>query len=205
MKSLAGILRITDRRPQGPFPTFQRAHLFLAFLTIGEKGAMGRQALASSTGLGEGAIRTVIKRPREEGYADVSASGCHLTTAGRRVYNSTTRRLSPFAALEGSDLTMGASQVAVAVRNGGPVRTGIEQRDSAIRVGALGATTYVIRAGKFTIPGGSSDCEHDFPSDAWGLLRTQLKPTEGDSVILCGSDDEPTARLGAISAAITLL
>jgi len=100
---------------------------------------------------------------------------------------------------------MGAVQVAVLLRGGGgSVRSGIEQRDSAIGVGAAGATTYVIRGSRFTIPGGSDDCERDFPGKAWGQLK-KLKPRNGDVVILCGSDTQESAKLGALSAALTLL
>jgi len=109
------------------------------------------------------------------------------------------------AAIEGSRLTMGAAQVAVSVRGAGDaVKSGIEQRDSAISVGAAGATTYVVRGSRFTIPGGSDDCEKDFPSRTWTALRKRLKPKDGDAVILCGSNKEETARLGALSAALTL-
>lgn len=84
------------------------------------------------------------------------------------------------------------------------VKGGLEQRDSAVRAGAAGATTYVMKGGKFTMPAGSLDCEKEFPSPAWENLRTRLKPRKGDSVILCGSDDETSATLGALSVALTL-
>jgi hypothetical protein len=159
LPTLEGLLHATDKRPLGPFPTFDRSHLLLAFITIGQKGNVGRHALASGSGLGEGAIRTVIKRLKDEGLATVGPSGCRLTTSGKRVYAELAGKLSPALALRNSDLTMGAHQVAVVVRKGGAkVTSGIEQRDSAIKVGAAGATTYIIRDGRFTIPGGSSDC-----------------------------------------------
>jgi hypothetical protein len=199
-------LQIPERKPQGPSPTFERAHLLLAFLTIGESGAIGRNSLAARAGLGEGAVRTVLKRLREEGLADADASGCHLTREGQEVYSSLTRKLTPIATIKGSRLTMGVAQVAVSVRVGGSaVGSGIKQRDSAISVGAEGATTYVIRGKRFTIPGGSNDCEKEFPSRTWTVLRKHLKPRDGDAVILCGSDKEETAKLGALSAALTLL
>ncbi len=206
MQPLVRLLQIRDRKPQGPSPTFERAHLLLAFLTIGESGTIGRHSLAVRAGLGEGAVRTVLKRLREEGFADADASGCHLTRVGQEVHSSLVKRLSPMTAIEGSRLTMGAAQVAVSVRGGGDaVKSGIEQRDSAIGLGAAGATTYVMRGSRFTIPGGSDDCEKDFPSRSWKALREQLRPKDGDAVILCGSDKEETARLGALSAALTLL
>ena len=203
---MEGLLRITNRKPLGPFPTFGSAHLLLAFITIGQKGSVGRHALASNSGLGEGAIRTVIKRLREEGLAKVGSAGCRLTPSGKRVYATLAGRLSPALAVRYSDLTMGAHQVAVVVRKGGAkVTSGIEQRDSAIKVGAAGATTYIIRESRFTIPGGSSDCEHDYPSGVWDVLRKGLRPKEGDSVILCGAALPILANLGAVAAAATLL
>src|SRR5271157_1174263 len=206
LPSLEGLLHITDKKPLGPFPTFDRAHLLLAFVTIGQKGNVGRHALASSAGLGEGAIRTVIKRLREEGLATVGPSGCRLTPNGKRVYSALAGRLSAAIEVRSSDLTMGAHQVGVAVRKGGAkVTSGIEQRDSAIKVGAAGATTYIIRDHRFTIPGGSSDCEHDYPSEVWDVLRKGLEPRENDAVILCGAALPILANLGAIAAATTLL
>ncbi len=206
MLSLEGILRLAEGRPKGPSPSFQTAHLFLAFLTIGTERTIGRQALAERSGLGDGAIRTVLKKLREGGYAEANASGSHLTRSGQKVYDDVMTRLSSMVHLEGTNLTMGSAQAALGVRNAGKaVRSGIEQRDSAIAVGAKGATTYVIKGGKFTVPGGSSDCEKDFPSSAWAVIRTKLKPESGDAVILCGAGTTKMATLGALAAALILL
>jgi len=206
LKPLARLLETPERRPRGPSPTFDRAHLLMAFITIGERGRIGRHSLAVRVGLGEGAVRTVLKRLREEGLADADASGCHLTRGGQAVYSMLARRLSALEEIEGSRLTMGSAQVAICVRSGGgKVRSGIEQRDSAIGVGAAGATTYVVRDSRFTIPGGSDDCERDFPSRVWVALKRRLKPMDGDAVVLCGSGEGETARLGALSAALSLL
>ncbi|MDG6910862.1 MAG: hypothetical protein JRN18_00740, partial [Nitrososphaerota archaeon] len=49
------------------------------------------------------------------------------------------------------------------------------------------------------------DCENDFPSCAWRRLRDELDSRDGDAVIICGSDDELTSKIGAVSAALTLL
>ena len=206
MRPLARLLQIHKGTPRGPSPTFERAHLLLAFITIGESEAIGRHALAVRLGIGEGAIRTVLKRLREEGLVDADASGCHLVREGGQVYHSLKKKLSPLVLVEPSKLTVGAAQVAICVRGSGrAVKGGIEQRDLAINVGAAGATTYVVHGSKFTIPGGSDDCERDFPGKAWTVLRKKLNPSTGDAVILCGSEREDTARLGALSAALSLL
>ena len=206
MQTLTGLLQIAERKEKGPATTFDRVHLLLAFLTIGDSGMIGRGALAAKSELGEGAIRTMIKKLREEGYADAIASGCFLTPAGRRVYGSVRKKISLIVPIQDSRLGVGSAQAAVVVRGAAKaVRYGIEQRDSAIRAGAAGTTTYVIRSGKFTIPGGSADCERDFPDRVWLELRSKLKARNGDAVIVCGALQETLARAGALAAALTLL
>ena len=113
--------------------------------------------------------------------------------------------LSDFSAMPGSGLALGRREVALARRGmGRRTRAGIEQRDSAIRVGASGATTFVVRSGRFTIPGGSENCERDFPGPSWARLRRELSPKDGDVVIVCGAENEIFAKLGALGAAVTL-
>ena len=206
MQTLSRLLQIAEKPVRGPAPSFEKPHLVLAFLTIGEAGVVGRQALAVQSGLKEGPIRTVLRKLREDGYAEANASGCYLTGPGRRVYESLRSRLSDFVPLEGSRLTIGEYQFGVRVRGGGrAVQSGLEQRDSAVRLGASGATTFVIREGKFVIPSGSSDSEKEFPGDGWRTLRGELGPKNGDAIVVCGARDKTTAKLGALSAALTLL
>lgn len=206
MQSLNKLLETAERPVQGPSPSFEKSHLILAFITIGDSGLIGRQALALRSGLKEGPTRTVLKKLREDGYADANASGCYLTGSGKRIYGFLRARLSSFVPLASSKLTIGAHQVGIAVRGGGRgVQSGLEQRDSAIRLNAAGATTFVIKEGKFSIPGGSMDSERDFPSKVWQDLREALEPKEGDAVVVCGARDETTAKLGALSAALGLL
>ena len=206
MQSLRQLLEIAERPVKGPAPSFEKSHLVLAFLTIGESGIVGRQALAARSGLKEGPIRTVLKKLRDDGFAEANASGCFLTEAGKRAFESLRSRLSGFVPLKGSNLTIGERQVGVAVRGGGRVvQSGLEQRDSAVIIGASGATTFVIKDGKFAVPGGSRNSEKDFPGGSWRALREELGPKNGDAIIVCGAGDETTAKLGALSAALTLL
>jgi len=206
LSSLSALLELALPTGQGPWPSFTRAHFLLAFLTIGERDSIGRQALAKEVGLGEGSVRTLLRKLTEEGYAKINSAGCHLTTSSRAIYSRVKERLSLVVGLEGTTLTVGSNQVAVKVKGGARgVLNGIQQRDAAIMLGAAGATTYVIRKGRFTVPGGSADCEKNFPSSAWKLLRSELSPGDGDAVVLCGAEDSMRAKLGALSAALTLL
>ena len=162
--------------------------------------------MAKQSGLGEGATRTVIKRLKESGYVGIIRSGCFLTPVGKLTSKSIGSCISDLLVVPPSELTMGEYQVALLCRGAGAeMRSGIEQRDSAIRIGATAATTYIVRSGRFTVPGGSSDCERDFPSPTWSFLKMKLAPKNNDVVILCGARNDVSARLGALAAAITLL
>ena len=175
-------------------------------MTVAREPGIGRQALSENTGLGQGSIRTILKDLRRAGYLASDIQGCHLTEAGSRLYAEIARRLVGPLSLKATSLTVGSTQSAILIRStGSPIGIGIEQRDSAVRVGADGATTYVIRSGKFNIPGGSKDCEKDYPGFVWSTLRKGLEPKNGDAVIVCGASDGNTARLGVLSAALTLL
>lgn len=206
MASIRDLLDLADSGAPGPHPSFGGPHILLVFLAIASSSYIGRQALAKKSGLGEGATRTVLRKLKEEGYVDVIRSGCFLAKAGKVMAESIESSMPSMVTVPRSGLTMGDHQAALVLRGAcGLVRSGIEQRDSAIRIGASGATTYTIRSGKFIIPGGSSDCERDFPSPAWSVLKKGLGPRNGDVVILCGGRDEVSARLGALAAAITLV
>ncbi len=175
-------------------------------MIVARSSYVGRQALAERTKLGEGAARTVLKKLKDQGFIDVVRAGCYLTRSGNSLARSVHAHLDLADTLPISDLTVGRNQAGLVLRGAAAkVKTGIEQRDSAIRIGASGATTYAMKAGRFTVPGGSSDCERDFPSRTWPVIKSELKPRSGDAIVVCGADDEVSARLGALAAALTLL
>ncbi len=206
MSAFQALSGLEGAKAPGPTPTYSSAHVLMALLTVGDMEAIGRHALAGRTGLGEGAVRTVVKRLREEGYILVDAEGCKLTPKGKAAYAEFRAAIPGSLELGETSLTMGRSQEAVLVRGKAAlVRNGIEQRDSAIKSGATGATTYVIKGSRFQVPGSSSDCEKDFPGPGWRLIRNRFALKDGDVVIVCGSEGALQSRIGALSAALTLL
>jgi hypothetical protein len=205
LAALSELVKLAEKREQGPSPAFGTAHTLLAFLVLGASKSVGRQALAVSSGVGEGSMRTILKKLRGAGLVEVDPAGVRLTDSGRRAHESVIRKLTPPLALQDSNLTVGKSQVAVLMgSSSGAVTNGIRQRDASIKEGADGATTYSFKGDRFSVPGGSTDCEKDFPSATWGVLRERLRPRNGDVIIVCGAEDQTTAKIGALSAALTL-
>ena len=83
------------------------------------------------------------------------------------------------------------------------VKLGIEQRDEAIRVGALGATTLLFNDGNFTMPSITNYDSLKSESHIYRLLIDNLNP-EQDDVIIIGSDNEDRriAELAAKNAVL---
>ena len=191
---------------KGPNPSFATAHVVLAFLLIGNAKQIGRKSLSEELEIGEGATRTVIGRLKELSLIETNPSGCYLTSAGMTELRRLRRQLSGPISLPGERLSIGKAQEALRIGKGGKhVETGIEQRDAAVKAGASGATTYVLAAGRVTIPGGSRDCERDFPSPVWATLRKELDLENGDALVIAGAESQKAARLSAVAAALTLL
>ncbi len=206
MSSIEALLKLGNARGPGPAATYGPSQLLIVLMKIGESGSIGRHNLATEAGLGDGAVRTVIKWLKEGGYIGTKAEGCFLTRKGELAYLELKRTVPRYLELSEAPLAVGRRQVAVVVRRrSGRVRSGIEQRDSSIKAGADGATTYVVEGSKFQVPGSSRDAAKDFPSPAWAELRSGLKPASGDVVIVCGSDSVQRSLVGAMSAALTLL
>lgn len=200
------LIRELGSRDVGPSPTFTMAHIILAIKLIHENKSMGRQALAKSLELGEGATRTILRRLKEMDLIEMSKSGSMLTYKGNSFLQEISKFLfGPFE-IPNSTITVGQAQAAIIVRGAGErVKDGILQRDQAVIHGADGATTYIYRNSKFVIPGGSSDCESDYPSDIWSVLREKLQPFDGDVIIASGALSLTRAKLGCIAAALTLV
>ena len=82
------------------------------------------------------------------------------------------------------------------------IKTGIEQRDAAIKMNALGATTLVYKDKKFIIPNTNFDALHT-EQNLHALLVQSLKSEEDDVLIICSDNKSETiAEFAAKSAAL---
>jgi hypothetical protein len=87
------------------------------------------------------------------------------------------------------------------------LKSGIEQRDAAIKMGATGATTLTFKQNRFVMPGTDTNyAPLSKEPHTTTLLLEKLKPEDGDVVII-GSDmqDERRAELAAKNAALVTI
>lgn len=182
----------------GPTPKFSMYHIWKAYQVIDTQGPVGRKALADILQIGEGSTRTILDKMIREGSVENTRRGAVLTDRGRKRLE-TSGIVTDEIELEG--ITLGKHNCAVMVRNmADRVKLGCEQRDEAVRAGAIGATTLVVRNGKIVFPGDS-----DFPDqESVAPLRKLFDLMDGDVIIIGSAFSYEAAEKGAVSAALSL-
>jgi predicted transcriptional regulator len=205
LTSASVIEKVASKLAPGKTPYFMKAHVFKAINTIETYGPIGRVKLSKTLGLGEGAIRTLIKHLEKEGLVKTSRAGIILTNSGEKLSSNLESRISKQIQIPQSSLTIGSFNIAICVKNAADlVKSGVEQRDAAIKVGAQGATTLIFNNGKLKMPLLNESIFKDFQSMC-KLLISELAPNENDVIIIGSAKDKLTAELATIAATLETL
>ena len=205
LRLLEFIERVTRKIAPGPAPSFNEAHVVKALEIIGKCGIVGRIRLSKEVGLGEGTTRTLLKHLKNEGVTQSSRSGISFSETGKKLFSDLRTKLSEGVEVPSSPLTVGPFNIAVLVRDSAQaVGSGMEQRDTAIKSGASGATTLVFSGNKLSMPA----CVNDISESTSSLhdeIVTKLNPNENDVIIVGSGETRDLAETGAKMAAIKLL
>ncbi|MGQ9780893.1 MAG: DUF4443 domain-containing protein [Nitrososphaeria archaeon] len=198
--------RIAERRYVGPSESFDHVFVGILIYYLGERAPRSRSEIAKFLGLGEGSVRTILKRLKRKSLINVTKEGVFLSDKGKELFSELKRTFPVITKGSRGLLSLdGFTVIVLAKSMDGKVSHGIEQRDMAIRYGAKGAMTLTYQNGHFEIPGESGDCEAMFPSEDWSRIRASVHPENGDVIVVCGADTIQSAYLGCFSAALTLL
>ena len=199
------IERVTRKIAPGPAPAFNEAHVVKALELIGKYQTVGRIKLSKEMGLGEGSTRTLLKHLKNEGVTQSSRSGIYFSGEGKKLFSDLRNQLSEGIDVPSSPLTVGAFNIAVLVRDTAQaIGSGMEQRDAAIKSGALGATTLIFSSNKLELPQEEENLCESMP-ELHDKLVTQLNPKENDVIIVGSGENRDLAEIGAKMAAIKLL
>jgi len=205
LESIRIIEKVASKLAPGRAPYFIEAHVVKALSTIAAEGPVGRMRLSRTLGLGEGTTRTLVKHLQNEKLIEISRNGIVLTEKGGNLFSKLRSRLGEKTEIPKSSLTVGPFNMAILVKNAADVvQLGLEQRDAAIKVGALGATTLIFSRGKLTMPGVTRDVLREAPTVREALI-SKLKPQENDVIIIGSAEDKLTAEIGAIAATLETL
>ena len=197
---------ISSRYAPSRILSFDMAHIFKALQIIEDRGHASRTLLCQELNLGEGAVRTLIKHLKMKELIETSNAGTKMSEEGKRFFAEILSCLPKGCSLPKCSIALGKYNYVVLLKQlSFAIKFGIEQRDSAIKMGALGATTMLFKEGKFVMPDSNYESVKKEPA-IHELLMKKLEPVEGD-VIIIGSDDinRQTAELAAKNAALLTL
>ncbi|MDG7022788.1 MAG: hypothetical protein JRN07_05245, partial [Nitrososphaerota archaeon] len=84
--TLEALREVLSSEYRGPRAVFSEVHVLKAMLALGEAGTLGRGRLGSLVGLGQGEVRTLIKRLKENELIVIEPGGCRLSKKGEREF-----------------------------------------------------------------------------------------------------------------------
>jgi hypothetical protein len=188
--------------------SFELVHVFKAFQLLDKSEHVSRTLLCQELALGEGSVRTLLKHLKMQNLVKSTNGGTWLTEKGKALSSELLHSIPSETIMSKCSVALGRFNYAVLLRNYDfAIKSGIEQRDAAIKIGALGATTMIYSDNKIIMPGayGNNNNNNSLQEEPHviNLLIDRLKPEDND-VIIIGSDNESLriAEFAAKNAAL---
>jgi uncharacterized protein DUF4443/transcription factor-like protein len=194
---------VSSRYAPSRILSFDIAHVFKALQLINTRGHISRDLLCRELNLGEGSIKTLVKHLMMQNMIETSNAGTKMSDKGKNFFADLHSSIPAECKIPKCSIALGEFNYAILLKKlGSAINIGIEQRDAAIKVGGIGATTLLFRKGKFMMPTANIDSLRKEPQ-IHRLLIEELSPKDGDVVIIASSDkDRRIAELSAKSAGL---
>ncbi|WP_461865685.1 DUF4443 domain-containing protein [Thermococcus sp.] len=181
---------------RGAYPEFNLEDALAVIFML--KNPIGRKAISEELGLGEGSVRTLLKKLSAIGIITSRQKGHFLNERGARLLENLQELFSePIKA----GTVEGMPAVAMKVKNP-PEFKSIELRDEAIRFFARGAMILIVRNGEPVFPEDGRKLKETFPEIAQSIRS--LAPEEGDLIVITWAEDDADALKSAIHVAVSL-
>ena len=167
--------------------SFNIVHIFKALQLAKINGHISRDLLRKELSLGDGSVKTLIKHLKMTNMIKTSNAGTILSDKGEKVISQILSCIPNETDIQKSSITIGKFNYVVLVKNmANAIKSGIEQRDTAIKAGAVGVTTLIFKNGSFFIPETNFNALSEEPHLQKKLIES-LHP-ENNDVIIIGSD-----------------
>jgi hypothetical protein len=187
--------------------SFDIVHIFKALQLMEDRGHVSRGLLSKELALGGGVVKTLIKHLKMQDMIHTTKSGTKMTEKGKSIYSHLRSSIPAELNIPKCSVALGKFNYAVLLKQFNfAIKSGIEQRDAAIKMGAKGATTLLYKDGRFVMPStkGTFDPLHAEP-EIRKLLINKLQPIEDGDAIIIGSDDVSKRRAELAAKNATLL
>jgi hypothetical protein len=198
--------KVASRIAPSRILSFEMVHVLVTLQLIQERGHVSRHTLCKKLDLGEGTVKTLVKHLKIYDLIQTDKTGTRISTKGSKLLSELLLSIPAEMSISTCSVALGKFNYAILIKQMSYViRSGIEQRDAAIKMNALGATTLVYKDDKFMIPNTNFNALHR-EQKLHTLLVDSLKPEEGD-VLIIGSDNisERAAEFAAKSAALVTI
>ncbi len=207
---LKALTQIASKYAPSRSLSFELVHIFKVFQLLSKKAHISRSLLCRELSIGEGSVKTLVKHLKMQGLIHTTHHGTILTEKGKTLSAALVQSIPAETDMPQCSIALGKFNYVVLLKQASfAIKSGIEQRDAAIKIGALGATTLLFVDNKFTMPGlftsftGYDDSQQKYELNIDEFLICQLQPKDND-VIIIGSDNQELRRaeFGAKNAAL---
>jgi len=190
--------------PKGPSAAYASPHILKLIMLLDKRESMGRIALSKALEVGEGTVRTMVKKLVESGIIEVdSIGGCTLTERGRYLAAELNGFIVSSSSLDlrslGIEMPSHALQVRAAISNTSLTKL----RDVAVKSGAEGMVIFQYKGGTLAFPMMTDDASAAYPEIAY-QIRARFELREGDAILVAFAERAVNAEIGALGAAIYL-
>ncbi len=189
-------------------PAFKPYHAAVALILIGREQPLGRYELCEKMSIGEGSVRTLLKRLSEADLIEAEGKqGQKLTSKGKTLFDRVLRDVPIGLSLDVRRLVMYEHAFANLVKKqSGKITDGVRQRDEAIIQGGYdkaGASTLIQKSGNLVMPPDDFHILTAYEEETLLVLES-LRPDDGDVIVIGSADDENLAREVSMAAVMTL-
>ncbi|MBC7120199.1 MAG: DUF4443 domain-containing protein [Candidatus Methanosuratus sp.] len=190
-------------QPKGPSAAYTPVHVIKALLVIESSKSVGRVMLSRTLGIGEGSVRTIIKRLQQQSLISVdSIGGCALTQEGRNVLSQIKKGMIASGQMDLSGMGIAYPAFAVQVRL--DVKPSIlKLRDVAIRWGAEGAIVFSASGRRIVVPSITDDLSQTSPLTYYELVN-RFRLEDEDHVVAAFAPDFASAETSALAVFLYL-
>ncbi len=194
--------KVAQRHAPSRILSFDLVHVFKTMQMMADKNKISRSVMMQELGLGEGSIKTLVKHLKMHGLVENSNAGMWLTNKGDSLYTKLHVIIPRETDITKCSVALGKFNHAVLLKNMAyNIKSGIEQRDAAIKAGAVGATTLICKNERLVLPGTGEDLMRN-DQKIHSLIMEKLSPEQNDVIIIGSSQNKKIAEMAAKSAAL---
>ncbi len=207
MNELELLEKIAQPAEKGAKPSFTYIDLLRLIRLTGLRGIISRKIISEELKIGEGSVRTMIRRLKKEKFIDTIKSGVMLTKKGEKLYNLLNSIIFYENKLENEKLgrlVLSKKNYCIVLKNLiTKVKSGVEERDIALKFGSEALLSIIYKNEKFMFPDGYElNLEYE---GACKYLTIIVKDLKEGLIIISFSNNERDAINGAYAVIWHLL